>query len=227
MSRTGAATLVLAIALGAAGLGASALGAVAGPVRPARALYYERSSGGTLAIARIPLAGRRPSTDVVPLGDVNIFAIALDGPDVMFTTQGGAADRGAIWRATPGEGVTRLMVAGLPAPASLVATRRYLYWTDQRAIGRVNLDGRRQQRRFLVLPQEPGGGVADGLATDGTHLYFTRCTEHAIGRADLDGSHVGLAVIATAPGAVPRAWRLPGGISTGPISARERSGAPS
>jgi hypothetical protein len=32
--------------------------------------------------------------------------------------------------------------------------------------------------------------VADGLATDGTHLFFSRCLDNTIGRVNLDGSHV-------------------------------------
>ena len=52
------------------------------------------------------------------------------------------------------------------------------------------LNGSRLQRKFIRLPVEAGGGVADGLASDGRHLYFSRCTDSSIGRADLDGSHV-------------------------------------
>jgi hypothetical protein len=54
----------------------------------------------------------------------------------------------------------------------------------------VALDGSHLRRRFIVMPAENGGGVADGLASDGAHLYFSRCQDDAIGRADLDGSHL-------------------------------------
>ncbi len=84
----------------------------------------------------------------------------------------------------------RRLVAGLAGPDSVIAVHGYVYWNDQNAIGRVALNGSHLRRRFIALPQEQGGGVADGLASDGTHLYFSRCEDHTIGRADLNGSHV-------------------------------------
>jgi len=51
--------------------------------RSASGLYYETETGaGQLAIHRLNLSGARSITQVVELGDVNVFAIALAGPYV-------------------------------------------------------------------------------------------------------------------------------------------------
>jgi hypothetical protein len=165
--------------------------------RPASGLYYEtETTSGQLAIDRLNLSGARSITQVVQLGhDVNVFAIALAGPYVYWSTEAGPSDRGTIMRATLDGQNVRPLVAGLPAPASVIAVRGFVYWSDQNAIGRMALDGSHVRRRFIVLPQQQGGGVADGLASDGTHLYFTRCSDDTIGRARLNGQHIDLRFI--------------------------------
>lgn len=180
--------------------------------RSSSALYYEtETSAGKLAIDRLSLSGPRSSTQVVEVGDVSVFGIALAGPYIYWSYESGLHDRGAIKRATlDGQDVRRL-VGGLPAPASLITVHGYVYWADQNAIGRVALDGSHLQRRFIVLPQEEGGGVADGLASDGTHLYFSRCPEHTIGRADLNGSHVAEGFMFIGPKACPEGIAVAGG----------------
>lgn len=210
---------------------ATAVGAQpAAGAQPARDLYYERSSPTGLMIARLQLSGPRRRADLVPLGDVNVFGIAVAGPQIMFSTQAGPAGRGTIWRATR-SGPTRQMVGGLIAPASLVATGGFLYWSDERAVGRVSLGGRHPQRHFLTLPQERGGGVVDGLATDNSSLYFTRCTDHSIGRADLNGSHLSVRLIATGPSSCPQGIAVAGkyiywtDLGSGTIGRAERNGA--
>jgi hypothetical protein len=68
---------------------------------------------------------------------------------------------------------------------------RYVYWSDQNAIGRIALDGSRVRQRFIVLPQEQGGGVAEGWPPKAP-----TCTSPAtdsggwIGRATLNGHDV-------------------------------------
>jgi hypothetical protein len=103
----------------------------------------------------------------------------------------------------------RRLVGGLPAPAALIAVRGFVYWSDENAIGRMALDGSQVRRRFVALPQEKGGGVADGLASDGTYLYFTRCTDDTIARAGLNGRHIDLRFISLGPNSCPQ------GISVG------------
>jgi hypothetical protein len=175
-----------------AGLGASAA------VAQSTALYYETTaSNGTLAIAKLNLTPPRTSTAIVDVGSANLFGIAIGGPYVFWTTEAGANDRGNLMRATlTGRGV-RPLIAGLPAPDAVIAVHGFVYWSDRNAIARAALNGSHLNRRFILLPREPGGGVADGLATDGTHLYFSRCLDDAIGRADLDGHHVIRSYIST------------------------------
>jgi hypothetical protein len=173
--------------------------------RSSSALYYETETrAGQVAIDRLNLSGARSITQVVDLGDVNVFGIALAGSNVYWSTEAGPSDRGAIMRATrDGQNVRRL-VGGLPAPASVIAVGGFVSWSDENAIGRMALDGSRVRRRFIVLPQEQGGGVADGLASDGTHLYFTRCGDDTIGRAGLDGRHIDLRFISLGPKSCPQ-----------------------
>jgi hypothetical protein len=167
------------------------LGASAAVARSSASLYYETTtSDGTLAIAKLNLTGPRTSSEIVDVGDANVFGIAVGAPYVFWTTEAGANDRGNVMRATlTGHGV-RPLLAGLAAPDAVIAVNGFVYWSDRNAIGRVALNGSHFDRRFIVLAPEKGGGVADGLATDGTHLYFSRCLDDSIGRADLDGRHV-------------------------------------
>jgi hypothetical protein len=179
--------------------------------RTSSALYYETETNtGRLAIDRLNLSGAHSMTQVVRLGDVNVFGIALAGPYVYWSTEAGPSNRGAIMRAMlDGQNVRRL-VGGLPAPASLIAVRGHIYWSDDDAIGRMALDGSDVRRRFIVLPQEQGGGVADGLASDGTHLYFTRCTDDTIGRAGLNGGHIDQRFISLGLGSCPQGISVAG-----------------
>jgi hypothetical protein len=87
--------------------------------RSSSALYYEsETTEGQLSIDRLSLSAVRSITQVVKLGDVNVFAIARAGSYIYWSTEAGPNDRGAIWRATlTGQNVRRL-VSGLPAPAS-------------------------------------------------------------------------------------------------------------
>ncbi len=159
--------------------------------RSASALYYEtRTSGGALAIDKLTLSAPRTSTQVVQLGNVNVFGITLGGSYIYWSTEAGPSDRGAIMRASLNGRHVRRLVAGLKSPESIIAVDGFLYWSDQNAIGRMALDGSHLRRHFIVLPQEKRGGVADGLASDGIHLYFSRCSDDTIGRADLNASHV-------------------------------------
>lgn len=180
--------------------------------RSSSALYYETETrAGQVAIDRLNLSGARSITQVVELGEVNVFAIALTGSYVYWSTEAGPSDRGAIMRATLHGQDVRQLVGGLPAPASVIAVRGFVYWDDRNAIGRMAPDGSHVRRRFIVLPQEHGGGVADGLASDGSHLYFTRCSDDTIGRAGLNGGHVDLRFITLGPQSCPQGISVAGG----------------
>jgi hypothetical protein len=192
------------------GLLFAGLGVPAAVARSASALYYETETrAGQVAIDRLNLSGARSITPVVELGEVNLFAIALAGPYVYWSTEAGPRDRGAIMRATLDGHNVRRLVGGLPAPASLIAIHGFVYRSDDNAVGRMALDGSHVRRRFIGLPQEERGGVADGLTSDGTYLYFTRCGDDTIGRAGLNGRHIDLRFISLGPHSCPQ------GISVG------------
>jgi len=87
------------------------------------------------------------------------------------------------------------LITGLDFPGGLVAAGGWLYYVDQNAIGRVRFNGTGLSRRFISLPQQNGGGVADGLATDGTYLYFSRCQNDEIGRVGLSGAGLDMTFI--------------------------------
>jgi hypothetical protein len=202
--------VLVSVLAGLSGLPVAGSWAAAAHDRAASALYFEtQTTAGQLAIDRVNLSGARTITQVVKLGDVNVFAIALAGPYVYWSTEAGPTDRGAIMRATLEGQNVRGLVGGLPAPGSLIAVRGFVYWSDENAIGRMALDGSDVRPRFIVLPREQGGGVADGLASDGTHLYFSRCSDDTIGRAGLNGRHIDMRLIALPPKSCPQ------GISVG------------
>jgi hypothetical protein len=165
-----------------AGLGSPPAGA-----RASSALYYQSGK----SIDRLSLVGPARRTRVLSLGSgAELPAIVVAGRYVYWAVETGRAGRDTIMRALlDGRGVRRL-VGGLTFPDSLTAAGGYLYWADQNSIGRVGLGGSHLQRRFIALAQERGGGVAEGLASDGTYLYFSRCQDSEIGRADLDGTKV-------------------------------------
>jgi virginiamycin B lyase len=171
------------------------LPAAAAVARPAGALYYETETrAGALVIERLDLSAPHTKTQIVQVGtateNLTVFGIAVAGPYVFWSYEAGLHSRGGVMRASLAGGQIRRLAGNVAAPASLIAVNGFVYWADQNAIGRVAYDGSHLRRHFIVLPQEAGGGVADGLASDGAHLYFSRCQDAAIGRADLDGRHV-------------------------------------
>lgn len=151
-------------------------------------LYYQ--SG--VWINKVALTPRHRPVRVVDTGS-GPLAIATAGRNLFWTTVAAESTvdfQSSIMAATAsGKGV-RTVVSGLPITISLVASHGYLYWPDEAGIGRVALDGSQLDRDYISLPQEEGGGVADGLAIDGHYLYFSRCQDGTIGRVNLDGLFV-------------------------------------
>ena len=179
--------------------------------QPPRALYYETAlSPDTYAIDKLNLSAPRVSTQVVKVGTASLFGIAVGGPYVYWSTEHGLRDRGAIMRASLKGGHVRRVVGGLTSADSVIVVDGYLYWDDQDAIGRVALDGSHLQRHLIDLPPKQGLAVADGLASDGTYLYFSSCDGNAIGRADLDGSDVEEALISLGAKSCPQGLAVAG-----------------
>jgi hypothetical protein len=168
----------------------------AGPVRPAP---LRSSATGDLYfvsgeyIERRPVAGGA-ALRVVKVGDASIAGMAIVSDRLFWVTLTGAHDALSYLELRGSPHVHRL-VSNLPDPVGLVAADGWLYWADEVAIGRVRPDGSHVSRRFISLPQEDGGGVADGLATDGRHLFFSRCQNSTVGRVGVNGHDLELSFI--------------------------------
>jgi hypothetical protein len=201
-----AAIVASAVVLLSAGSAASSTSA-----GPARALYYEAAiTPATYAIDRLDLSAPNVSTQVVKVGSASLFAIALGGPYIYWSTEHGPRDRGAIMRASLNGEHVRRVVGGLPSVESLVAVDGYVYWDDRDGIGRVALDGSHLQRHLIDLVPEQIGMGADGLASDGARLYFSRCDDNTIGRAELDGNDVNESWIALGAKSCPQGLAVAG-----------------
>ncbi len=186
MALTATATmLAVPAAAGADPLGPAAAGHVMVDHKPVPGdLYYV--AGGY--IMRVPVGGGAAKR-VVRVGDVSISGMAIADGRLFWVTLTGADDS-LSYVGLKGTPRAHTLVSGLPFPVGLVAADGWLYWADQDAIGRVRPNGTKLGRQFIKLPQETGGGVADGLATDGHHLFFSRCQDNEIGRVGFGGDGV-------------------------------------
>jgi virginiamycin B lyase len=179
--------------------------------RPSRALYYETAvTPATYAIDKLNLSGPRVSTQVVEVGSSSLFGIAVGGPYIYWSTEHGARDHGAIMRASLNGEHVRRMVGGVTSADSVIAVHGYIYWADRHAIGRMALDGSHLQRHLIDLPVEQANAVAAGIASDGSHLYFSRCGDDTIGRADLDGGDVDAGFISLGAKSCPQGLAVAG-----------------
>jgi hypothetical protein len=180
---------VVALAAGG-GITASVAVANAGVVPGVRApavsvtgyLYYV--SGGY--IVRVPVSGGSPHR-MAHVGGASVEGITTAGGRLFWIAIDNHGNGSIGYVGLTGSSRARTLVNGLDFPVGLVSANGYLYWADQNAVGRVHPNGTSLTRRFIVLPQEAGGGVADGLATDGQHLYFSRCQDNEIGQVRVSG----------------------------------------
>jgi hypothetical protein len=144
-------------------------------------------------IMRDPLAGGKAQR-VVKVGNVSVTGIAISGNRLFWVSEAG--EGGSLNYVTlTGAPVAHTLVWHLSFSTGLVATGGWLYWADQSAIGRVRPNGTQLSRHFVVPPQESGGGVAEGLATDGQHLFFSRCQNNEISRVNVSGHSLDLSFI--------------------------------
>ena len=147
-------------------------------------LYYQDGSW----IKKVALTPKHRPARVVDT-NTGALAIALDGHRLFWITSGSGAhefESRIMTSTTKGKGVHKL-VSGLPLAFSMAASGGYVYWPEEDSIGRVAVDGSHLNRDFIPLPQENGGGVADGLAIEGGYIFFSRCQDGTVGRASLDG----------------------------------------
>ena len=206
-----AGTVALATAAAAAML-AGASAAYAGQALPAGSAQVVRSQTsrpGDLYfvsgeyIMRVPVAGGKPQR-VVKVGQVSVTGMAIADHRLFWVTQAG--EGGSLrYVSLHGAPVAHTLVGNLSFSMGLVAADGWLYWADENAIGRVRPDGAQLTRRFIAPPQENGGGVADGLGTDGKHLFFSRCQDNEIGRVDTSGRGLDLSFIKLPAKSCPQA----------------------
>lgn len=103
------------------------------------------------------------------------------------------------------------VASGLPITTDLVAAGGYLYWPDEAGIGRVAFDGSHLNHDFIPLPEEYGGGVADGIAAAGRYLVFSRCQDDTVGRVDLTDRTVEQSLIHLPGRVCPQSMAAAGG----------------
>lgn len=191
MRLTRARQIILTLAIALAGTAAAAGSASAAQAQgaPKGDLYYVTDG----YIARVPVAGGSPQR-LVHIGGVSVTGMAIAAGRLYWVTQD---TRGQLDYIMLGKGIqpAHTLVSGLEFAVGLATAGGWLYWADENAIGRVRPGGASLNRRFLVPPQETGGGVANGLATDGRYLYFSRCQDNEISRVATSGHGVNLRFI--------------------------------
>jgi hypothetical protein len=141
------------------------------------------------------IVGARPTKQRVlafPPSASNFLTFAVGRRYVFWTAladqaPGAASGTSTLFRATLRGTHAVALVRHLVFPMDLTLLGNRVYWTDQTAIGRANFDGSHVERRLATPSQEYGGGVADGLTSDGHYLYFARCQTGSIGRVLLNG----------------------------------------
>jgi len=144
-------------------------------------------------IMRDSLAGGK-ARRVVKVGNVSVTGIALSGNRLFWVTMNGLG--GSLDYVTlSGTPVAHTLVPNLSFSVGLVAADGWLFWADENEIGRVRPNGTQLTRHFVVPSQESGGGVANGLATDGQHLFFSRCQNNEISRVNVNGHGLDLSFI--------------------------------
>ncbi|HTR75084.1 MAG TPA: hypothetical protein VMH33_07470 [Solirubrobacterales bacterium] len=140
-----------------------------------------------LSIYKVRLTPRHRPTRVVGT-KAEPLAITVAPGQVFWTTSEtsrGTEFKNAIMAATVRGKDVHKVASGLPITIDIVAADGYLYWPDEDGIGRVAFDGSHLNHDFIPLPEEYGGGVADGITVAGRYLFFSRCQDDSVGRVDL------------------------------------------
>jgi len=195
---SGIAALAAAATVLAGAGAAGAAGAVGtSPAAASGSLYFVRG----VNIMVVPVGGGT-AHKVTKAGTDSVTGMTIASGKVFWVTVTGRHD--TLSFASKNGGSAHVLVRNLNTPRGLVSADGWLFWVDENAIGRVHPNGTGLSRKFIKLPQEVGGGVADGLATDGHHLFFSRCLGHEIGRVDLTGAHKHLSFIKLSRKACPQ-----------------------
>jgi hypothetical protein len=99
----------------------------------------------------------------------------------------------------------------LSSSDGVVAEHGFLYFAESNGIGRIGLDHHQLKRRYIPLTTQPEGDSLDGLASNGTDLYFSRCDDDGIGRVALDGSDLSYNFLQTGHKSCPQALAIGNG----------------
>jgi hypothetical protein len=174
-----AATLVLVLACTAA------------PASPTAHRVYFVKNGAIEAITDRGAARVGPVTTVVRPVESASLALSVTNQYIFWWQETSTFAKPdlvpRIWRARlDGSDAHPIISTDITPNTAVVGA--FIYWIGDHGIGRARLDGTQAAVAFVPLRPERGGGVADGLATDGRYLYFGRCDDGEIGRVDADGS---------------------------------------
>jgi hypothetical protein len=162
--------------------------------------FIESVGVAPLSVPRIVVRLPRPIDTV--------SGIVLNGDQLFWST---LSPRGAITRATLNGRQARQFIKNVSFVRALVSTKGFLYWLDQKEIGRAALNGSSIQRRFRKLPTDASGAAGDGLATDGRFLYVSSCQRGSIARISLSGFDVTLSFIKLGGHSCPQSLAVGGG----------------
>jgi hypothetical protein len=190
-----AAAATILVGAGAGAAAASAAGK--SPAASSGSLYFVRG----VNIMAVPVGGGA-AHKITNVGNGGATGMTVVNGKVFWVTLTGL--HGTLSFASKNGGPAHVLLRNLNTPRGLASADNWLFWVDDNAIGRVRPNGTGLNRKFIKLPPEAGGGVADGLTADGGHLFFSRCQGHEIGRVNLNGSHIDLSFIKLSHKACPQ-----------------------
>ena len=153
---------------------------------------------GSRWIGRANLDGSGANGQFIDMGSgTSTNGIAVSGGE-LYVGEAGQIARVAATGGTPSTFVQ--LANGSDFATSLSVVAGYLYWTDLNlgvgaSIGRVPLSGNGPNASLI-----PGLTFPEGIASDGTYIYWTDDGTQTIGRAKLDGSQVNMTFISDPAG---------------------------
>jgi virginiamycin B lyase len=156
-------------------------------------IYWANYGSGT--IGRANLDGSEANEQFIS-GAESPIGVAVEGGHIYWTNQLiFASEGGAIGRANlDGSDVHQRFIRTRGRPAALAVDSEHVYWTNEYsnrytakgyAIGRASLSGAGVEERFI-----PVSNSTDGVAVNGSFVFWTNVGEHALGRANLNGTGV-------------------------------------
>jgi hypothetical protein len=197
------------VMVAAAAFAALALAAAPSQARSRPTLFFQKD----LSIYKVRLTPRhRPSRVVGTKAEP--LALAVAPGQVFWITSGHTRKtefESTIMAATLHGKHVHKVAGGLPLTISLTAADGYLYWPDEDGIGRVAFDGSHLNHDYIPLPEEYGGGVADGITVAGRYLFFSRCQDDTVGRVDLTDRRVEQSLVYLPGKVCPQSMAAAGG----------------